>query len=267
MTFRTWRISLLIISVLILIFSLAIEVAAITHVEPARFIISVNPGQRRTGTIKVTNKGEEEIAVKAILYDWDLKRDDSLITLEAGTKQETLDQLIKFNPRQFKIAGGKTQVVRFTIRAPENLKKERRGIVFFEEETGLTEESTGAKVVTQIGTAIYFVPSTAEFRFKLLGAKIKVAETEADDNLALLLMENAGQAHIRYTVNYKIINSKGALIADNEVTEKVILPQKTRVLSFAIKEKIPAGKYKMLLQLEFYGTDKAADYTLPFVVE
>ena len=257
------------IASLIIMFLLFIipEAHALTHVEPARFIISVNPGVRKTGVIKVTNKGEEEIDVKAILYDWDLDRNDSLVTLKAGTKEETLDDLIKFNPRQFKIGPGKTQVVRFTITAPEDLEKERRGIVFFEEETGLTEESTGAKVVTQIGTAIYFVPTTAEFKFKLLGAQVRIAESEEENNLGLLLLQNEGEAHIRYKVNYKIINSKGALIANSEVTEKVILPKKTRVLSFPIQKKLAAGKYKMFLELEFYGTEKSASYTLPFAVE
>ena len=239
---------------------------AVTHVEPARLILHVEPGARRTGTIKVTNKGEEEIEVKAILYDWALDKKEALVTSQAGSRPETLAELIKFNPRQFKVGPGKTQVVRFTIRAPEDIEQERRGIVFFEEETGLVEEATGAKVVTQIGTAIYFVPTTAQSRFRLLAAKVETAAAE-EENLGLLLVKNEGNAHIRYTINYKVINNKGAVIEDNKAAEKVILPQATRVAAFPITNQLASGEYKILLQIQFYGTDKTADYTLPFVVD
>ncbi len=266
---NTKQLRLVLIMGLILLLGLgwAGQTAAVTHVEPARLILHVEPGARRTGTIKVTNKGEEEIEVKAILYDWVLDSKEALVTSQAGSRPETLAELIKFNPRQFEVGPGKTQVVRFTIKAPEDLEQERRGIVFFEEETGLVEEATGAKVVTQIGTAIYFVPTTAQSKFRLLAAKVETGVGEEENNLGLLLVKNDGNAHIRYTINYKIINNKGAVIEDSKVEERVILPQATRVAAFPITDQLAAGEYKILLQIHFYGTDKIADYTLPFVVD
>ena len=253
--------------VILIIFIYFDNVMAITHVEPAKLIVKTEPGQRKTGLIKVTNNGNKKIQLKAILYDWDLNEDDSLKALEAGSNNYTLDGLIKFNPKVFKVNPGKTQVVRFTITAPVDIKKERRGIVFFEEETNLIDEATGARVVTQVGTAIYFVPSTALSKFELHGVKIYNPEVENDMARSLLMVENQGDTTVRYTIHYIVIDKKGALVNKGEDREKVILPGYKRIVAFAIGDKYEPGEYKMKLNIEFYGTEKVGEYVIPFKIK
>ncbi|PRX32539.1 hypothetical protein BX659_10488 [Orenia metallireducens] len=260
------KISLLIFLSVFIFFTYSERVMAITHIEPARIILYVEPGDRTTGTIKVTNKSEKETEVKAILYDWTLDDNDGLNATIAGSRPETLDGLIKFNPRRFKLKPGKTQVVRFTISAPKDINIERRGIVFFEEETGLIEKTTGANVVTQIGTTIYLAPTTAKSEFKLLGAKVYIPKDRQKKKLGVLSLNNQGNAHIRYIISYKIIDEKGALVNENKFTEQVILPGFKRGVTFPIKQDLKSGSYKMLLSFEFHGTAKKANYTIPFKI-
>lgn len=255
---------ILIIFILVVI---SVDGLAVTHIEPARMIIRTQPGLRQTGIIKVTNRGEEEINLKAILYDWNLKDDDSLEALTAGSNEYTLDGLIKFNPRIFKIGPGKTQVVRFTITTPEDITRERRGIVFFEEETDLIDQATGARIVTQVGTAIYVVPNTAESKFQLLKTKIYNPENDTEPARCLLMVENQGETTIRYTINYIVINAKGVLINKGDYKEMVILPTYRRIAAFPIGNRYKSGEYKLKLTLDFFGTDKKGEYTIPFKIE
>ena len=257
----------IIIFLYILVLIVTPNILAVTHVEPAKMIVKTEPGQRQTGLIKVTNKGEEEIELKAILYDWELKDDDSLNALEAGSNEYTLDGLIKFNPKIFKLAPGKTQVVRFTITAPDNIEKERRGIVFFEEETNLIDQATGARVITQVGTAIYFVPTTSYSKFELLGSKIYNPADNNELSRCLLLFQNTGNTTLRYIISYLVINENGALIDKREYNEKIILPSYKRVLGFNFGQKFESGNYKMKLTIDFFGTDKNGEYTIPFKIE
>lgn len=254
---------LICIFLIFLVIVLKGNVFARTHVEPVRIILYVKPGGRATGVMKVINKGDKDIEIKAFLYDWNLNKDDSLNAMEAGSTDCSLDGLIKFNPRVFKLPPGGKQIVRFTLTAPEEIKREKRGIVFFEQETDLIEKNTGAKVVTQIGTAIYLVPTTAVSNFKLLKTRIGVPK-DKEETLAGLLVENDGAAHIRYTINYKVINHKGALIKENKLKELVILPGNKKTVFFPIAENLAPGKYKLLLKIDFYGTTKSANYTIPF---
>jgi P pilus assembly chaperone PapD len=141
---------------LIIIFVFSLPAAATIRVEPSRIILNALERERSTGTVEVVNNGEEEIELTAVLYDWSLDERDSVVVFEAGETDYTLDGLIKFNPREFTLAPGQKQIVRFTVSSPEGeTPRERRGIVFVEHETDLIDDATGSRVKAQIGTTIY----------------------------------------------------------------------------------------------------------------
>ena len=256
-----------ILLIFIIIFLFTINTQATVKIEPSRIILYGDPGTRTTGTINVFNPTDVDTEVRAVLQDWNLDEEESLLTFKAGETDSSLAGLIKFNPKQFIIKPGELQVVRFTITVPEDIKKERRGIVFFEEKTDMIEDKTGARVVTQIGTTIYFMPSNAVSKFGIPFADVHLAEDEEDENVALLLAENAGDVHIRYRINYKIINDKGVLISKDELAEKLILPNKKQGIGFPFEKDLEPGNYKLLISVSFQNSDKNTEHSVSFEVK
>lgn len=235
-----------------------------TLVEPSRFIFTLKPGDRITEAIKVTNTQETESEFVAVIYDWTLDDMDRLVTLEAGSRRDSLKDLIKFNPRRFKLAPGKSQYVRFTINAPkEGDWTERKGIIFFEQESPPSDEEIGTTVVTQVGTTIYLSFTQTINAFRYFGGKVE--ESAEGALFALVDLANEGQGHIRYKIGYKMITEGGALIHEDSLAEQIILPGARRLLSFPITSQVAAGKYHLLLEIRFLGTEKKYNTSIPFI--
>ncbi len=241
---------------------IANSVYASVLVEPGRFILNCKPGEKTTGIIKVTNQTNQATDVKAVIYDWTLDKNDKILNSELGTRPETLKGMIKFNPQRFKLVPGATQVVRYTITVPkETIPGERRGIIFFEE-TKASLEMSGANLATQVGCTIYLGVTPMKMAFKILTAQVEVSKNQSP--LGVVTLKNEGMGHIRYLINYRLLNSKGAVMLEGKSEELVVLPEFQRKTVFPIKGKIPAGKYRLQLVVDFYGTDKNLVYNLSF---
>jgi hypothetical protein len=237
---------------------------ASTVVDPARFIFTVKPGDRTTGTIKVTNPGAQTANIKAVIYDWTLNAQDKMVTSPAGTLKESLKDCIKFNPRNFMLAPGASQIVRFTLTAPNNADyRERRGIVFFEEHLKHHLKQSGANIITQVGSTIYLGLEGMKMGFNL--ENLVVVESAARKYQALMRINNSGEGHIRYRINYKIINVQGTVVIKEQLSEKVILPQFNRKILFDLP-KLDPGKYNLLWTMNFFGTKKTLERTIAFTV-
>lgn len=259
----------MILITVLLIFILLISniIQASTTVDPSRFLFVAKPGERVTGTIKVTNPSNQTAEVSATIYDWTLNNADRMITSEVGTRKESLKGLIKFNPQNFKIPPGDSQIVRFTLTAPkEGELFERRGIVFFEEKSVIQNpEGMGANLITQVGSTIYLAFEGMRMVFNL--KDVRIEKSVAGKYQGVLAIVNQGAGHVRYRISYKLINEKKALIHENQLTEKVILPQFERQVIFPLPEKLAPGKYNLLLKLNFLGTNKSTSRTISFTVE
>lgn len=241
--------------------------SASTTVDPSRFLFMVKPGEKVTGTIKVTNPSNNIAEVSATIFDWTLNGADRMVTSEVGTRKETLKGLIKFNPQNFKIAPGESQIVRFTMTAPKGGDLfERRGIVFFEEKSVYqNQDGVGATVMTQVGSTIYLAFEGMKMAFNLKNARV---EKNADGKYeGILAIGNQGAGHVRYRISYKLINEKKALVHEEQFSEKVILPEFERNISFPLPDKLSPGKYNLIMKLSFLGTTKSTNRTIPFTVE
>lgn len=238
---------------------------ASTVVNPGRFIFNLKPGEMTTGAIEVTNSGEEPIEVRAVLYDWTLSDSDELVIFPGKTRDDSLNDLVKFNPRQFKLGPKEKQLVRFSIKVPETgFDSERKGIVFFEQDSPFEQDGIGAKVTTQVGTTIYVIPTTVQMVFRL--AKVQVYFPPTGDPLGLVLVGNEGVAHVRYSFSYKVVGEKGKVLEEGSVSEQVLLAGFHRVVSFPLKTKLENGRYNLVTTFQFYGTDRKVTSSVPFEV-
>ena len=260
--------SLLILFLVIWFLILPAEVTIATvRVEPARIIINALNDKPSTGMIEVVNNGEEEIELKAFLNDWSLDNKDSLVVFEPGKTDYSLNELIKFNPKEFTIAPGKKQIVRFTISTPkDDIIRERRGVVFFEREMQDIDVGTGSRVRSQIGTVIYYIPENISYTFQFLGLRVYKTSKGIPQGIALHL-KNDGEAHLRYYTSYKIVDSQNKIVMEDNFEELLILPGYERQFAFYLKDRLKTGQYKFLLEFKFYNNKEVAEYQIPIKIE
>lgn len=238
---------------------------ASTLVEPGKFILVVKPGERVTNTISVKNVSDKATVVRATVYDWTLNDQDQMITSQLGTRKDSLNGLIKFNPRVFNLEPGASQLVRFTLSAPkETGVGEFRGIVYFEEESQLSSNGVNATLVTQVGSTIYMTLAPIQLKFKLTSAKIALSPT--GELSGIISVRNDGSSHARYEINYKVVNDKDAVVAQDRVKEQILLPGFQREVSFPVSGKFPSGKYNLLLEIKFFNTDQTLRHSIPFTL-
>lgn len=242
-------------------------VSATVRVEPSRIILNALKRERSTGVIEVVNNGEEEVELTTLLNDWSLDERERIIVFDPGETDYSLNGLIKFNPREFVLAPGQRQLVRFTISKPETeIPRELRGFVFIEHETDYTDETTGARVKTQIGTTIYYIPRGVKYEFKFIGLRVFNSPEPLPQGISIRI-ENNGEAHLRYFPSYKIVDSENKLVMEDNFNQLILLPKNQRQFSFYLKDRLTAGNYKMLLEFRFYNTEDTAEYSVPIQIE
>jgi|AntRauTorckE6833_2_1112554.scaffolds.fasta_scaffold01389_3 hypothetical protein len=253
----------LILNLFILILFTSVIQASIL-VDPSRYIINVKPGARVTEKVQVTNQTERALHLYANFYDWNLDENFELVTHELGTLPSSLDGYFRFNPRRFTLQPGESQTVRFTIDIPEQeMERERRGIIFFEQEQEIEEEG-GATVISRIGTTVYVVPTGLEFSLNLLD--MKVLRNEEGQILIAYLTENDSNRHLRFYLKYSLISSDGRLLEDNRIEETVLLPGMRRSLSHSLQTQLEPGEYQLAAEFSFPNTDEKLTQTISFRV-
>lgn len=258
-----------IITVFLLLFlSITLQGEASLRVEPSRFILHVQPGGRDTGAITVRNDSDRPLDLTATFYDWILDDQNELIIFDSGTFDASLEGLIRFNPRQFRLGPGESQVVRFTVEMPreEGEPFERRGIIFFEHEDPFDEEEgIGATIKTMIGTTIYVMPAEYRLSFHIIDALIHT--TEDKQRVGALLLGSDALVHSRFTVNYRVLAQGGRVVEEGKTSELVLLPDEVRPLFIPLQEIDEPGNYRMMVEIKFSGIDYQINDSVPFVVE
>lgn len=229
-------------------------------VEPSRFILKVEPGKKETGAINVINAGKTPATLRVVLYDWDLDEDGNLSEVNPGTYSDSLEKLIKFNPKQFTVQPGQSQVVRFTIDGPTD-GIEHKGIVFFEETLALPGDSLGANVTSMIGTTIYVAPTKILRAIRFLEMDVKI-----DGQVRYVVKAiNEGDGHLRFSTSYKLQTENGKTLKEGSFKEEVLLPKHTLALEYPLTD-LSSGKYRLLLQMRFYGINNTYDEAIEFSI-
>lgn len=253
--------------ILLAILSIASESEASLRLEPSRFIIHLFPGERETGAITVTNNSDQELDLIATFMDWDLDDRDEMSFHESGTLEESLEGLIRFNPRQFVLKPGESQIVRFTINFPKDEKEpfERRGVIFFEHEEPFEGEGIGATVKAMIGTLIYVLPAEYTLYFEILDGGVQ--SDSSGQQIAGLYLANPSLVHTRFVVNYQVLAPGGVVIEKGTTKEEVILPQRKKPIFFLLEESYSPGDFRLLVEIDFVGINYKISDSIPFKIE
>lgn len=218
-------------------------------VEPARFVLQIEPGQRDGGAITVTNSSSTTVRYLSTVQDWVFDAKGVLTILPAKSTSASIANWVKFNPREFTLSPNGRQIVRFSISVPKNTAAgERRGVIFFSP----AAKSAGLSVKTQVGVVIYAAikPVTRTFEVGLPKASLNSTK-QAEVNIELAA---TGNAHCRLNGKFKLSEPSGKVVEEGEITEKLILPGERRTITVSGNKELTAGSYRLHLELESYGT-------------
>lgn len=218
-------------------------------VEPARFVLQIEPGQRDGGAITVTNSSSTTVRYLSIVQDWVHDAKGILTPQPANSTSASIANWVKFNPREFTLPPNGRQIVRFSISVPKNTAAgERRGVIFFSP----TAKSAGFSVKTQIGVVIYAAIKPVLRTFEVGLPKASLNGTgQAEINIELTA---TGNAHCRLNGKFRLSEISGKVIEEGEITEKLILPGERRTATISGNKELTPGRYRLHLEIESYGT-------------
>ena len=217
--------------------------SAAIEINPSRFELLLAPQGKSVQSMKITNRGKEPVTFTVEAKDWDLPGGSNPTFAEPAPRNQSASAWLRFNPRQFTVAPGETQYVRFSMTVPPNCQPgEYRTALLL---------TTEQEYSMQDG--IYYKPTFAVLIYANLP---KITRAGEMTGLKLLTSENGnhtiageirstGNAHLRLSGQYSIENSSGAIITEGALTRKVILPDRSDSFAIALDQNLPSGKYKI----------------------
>ncbi len=258
---------IIIIIVYSIFFNHYIQASGGYKIEPSRFIIEMAPGTRATEVINVTNTSNRRLNLIANFYDWNLDDDYSLVPHEAGSLKETLNGMIRFNPRVFSLDPGEKQLVRYTVNFSEDEEDlfERRGIIFFEHQDEFMDEGIGASIKTMIGTIVYVTPTGYNYTLSILDSL--VLESEDQEFFVAILANNQGMKHARINLEYRLISEIGKVLIEDRTEERVVLPGEDRGIFFPLNYAFDPGEYEIIYTVTFFDSKETLTNSIKFYVD
>jgi P pilus assembly chaperone PapD len=222
------------------------------EVSPLTMEIQIEPGRAYTGTIDVTNTGEEAEHIHVYSQDWTLKPDGVVVFLPAGKTPGSASTWVQLIPSELDLEPGQTQRVRYTIRVPTQAAGEARTAVILEAEPReLSMPGGPSRLVPRIGTIIYVQCGPKD------PARVRAVRFDVDRSGGTLAVENLGTSHLRFKGYLEIRDQRGALVRRQDLNPFVVLPapfnRRSGRLGPEVLSGLPAGRYQITAILDHGG--------------
>lgn len=220
------------------------------QIEPSRIILEGMPGQDITSSVTVTNSGQDDAVIAAVLFDWTLGPDQQLVLQVGGESEATLADWIKFNPRRFTIPAGSGQIVRFTVRIPRDAAAmERRGMIAFQQSVIDDSGGAGATTTVQVTSTIYTSISPVIRTCTVADGTVYTDAEKGETRVELELAGN-GTAHYRGSVQLVVYSDgQNEPLATGQLDSFVVLPGVVTPYSIPLGKALSAGTYTMDLTI------------------
>ncbi|MGE5623541.1 MAG: hypothetical protein ACM3UP_00795 [Methanocella sp.] len=219
------------------------------QVQPARCEFMVAPGRPYTSGVTVSNDSPVELRLVATVADWTLDAQGGMATLPGGDASTA--RWVRFNPREFRLGPGKSQVVRFTVTAPPGASPgEHRSAIFFRA-TG--DPPKGAEIEAVVTFAVA-VPLYANVPVIKRTAKLDplVVNYTADKGLQIeTKITGTGNAHFRFNPVFEVRDMSGRIAAAGSLDRVIVLPGQTVTARGNWQGVLPPGVYAVEAKFKF----------------
>ncbi len=234
-------------------------VFAMISVSPIVIELEVPAGQSYTGSLLISNPGEELEEVGVQVTDWNRTADGVTHFFKAGTLPQSLARWMEFSPIRFELKGGETKEVKYTVTIPEGEEGTHWAILLFRGKRKLFREKSEKGEFTVrasfgFGIKIYQTdPNTATRKGRI--TNMDIVKTGEHSSLKVKLeFENRGDVHLEAKGRLEFRNEMGETVDQIEIESFPILPGAKRILELPYEEKkLSPGIYVALAIIDFRG--------------
>jgi P pilus assembly chaperone PapD len=243
------------------------------QINPLRLEVNYQPQRKTTSSVvTIQNTSDETLRLKAYLENWSIDEEGRITNEDSAYSLPS--ESVRFNPKEFEIPPGESQIVRLGITLPENLTDgEYRKLLFFEDlkpktqliDTGNSKVGASIVVKQRIGLAIYVYKGQLQPAAKVEQFACTFTNGRLKPDIRLI---NPGNRHYRANGSIVISQlSQGKYVPVSEhslqdLGDIIVLPaSKLHVEPPVITEEklTKPGKYKVELSL----ADKENPKNLP----
>lgn len=236
----------------LLVFSYS-QASDVVQLDPAKIRLVIAPGDAKTGSINVYNQSPEAKDVKVYAQDWVYLPvcDGTKDFKPAGTTELSAGSWISFVPSEFMIPAFGKKAINYSVRVPSDVNGGHYAVLFFENYLGEQKtpaEGVNVNLAVRVASLFYIEPKgTIERKAKIDNLKISKAK---DKFYITADFTNTGNVDITARANFFIIDKKGVPYARGEFNEVYTFSKNVAVLSSSWKDKIPKGKYDLILTVD-----------------
>jgi hypothetical protein len=241
---------------------------------PMRVEIHMVPGQQYSGSLKLGSQSGAKTRVRAEVLDFNID-DQTQPQFERDLPQEAANSCKKWlslNPMEIELENGGFLNVRYTVRAPADVREGSYNCAAGFTTLPAAEEATegiGMRMAVRIVGAIYVVVGSPPVRGGLKEFKLEATPPAKDSKepgwQAVVVLENKGLMYFRPKGQLEVVDGKGQVVETEDFTPLAVLRERNQRFVFPLKAHLDPGHYKLRAHVDI-GTGEiqegSADVTV-----
>ncbi len=240
-------------------FGFIYPISAITlpYLNKSKVRVSVVPGQQEYGDIVIENSTPDERAMQLYLEDWRYLPicDGSKDFLPANTLANSAASWITFSPAEFIVPAFGRQRISYSIKAPANASGGYYAVLFFEMIAGKIpapdKNQTSASVNLAIRIAsLFYVEADGTIKRTAVIDNIAFKKDDAGAFSIQADFANTGNVDITAGGTFHIMDKEGLIYARGEFSNAYSFAGDKGKLVATWKNKIPKGRYDLILTVD-----------------
>ncbi len=214
------------------------------EISPIRAELQIEAGGAETNVVRVDNKGDQPVRVRAYLQDWTLGRKGELHFSRPQSQPRSLAPWVELNPTDFQIRPGQSGEIRYTITVPPGAASGTYWTALMVEGMPVLAGPPSPKRVALHGrfaVMLYETVGKPESRGQFQDFQVAAGRNRLTFTLVL---NNGGPSHFRPRRSKILIsNEQGQEVVQVEIPDAPVLPGTTREITWDQEVKLAPGKY------------------------
>jgi hypothetical protein len=242
-------------------------------VAPARFELPMLPGTEKTVVVNIIYNSvtgdAKPCRLVAYLGDWSVMKNGDVEYYKAGTRSDSASAWFIYSPGEVTALPGKVHPVRVTVSVPKDAAPGDHLAALFVESRpdNIKLDENRRQVVLRFRMAALFYIMVPDLTRRGSLEDLK-AEAEQGQIVITPTIKNEGNSRIRPVQSVKVVDGKGAVVA--ELPEKEAMPVLAKselARSLVIEADLPPGAYTVHYRVDFKDGGAVTEGQLPLVVK
>jgi hypothetical protein len=226
-----------------------------------RVEIPLAPGTQHSGSLQLTNESSEKVRARAELLDFMVDETDTVQFQRniASEAKYSCRQWLTLNPMEVEVAPRSQQVVRYTIRVPQQAGPAgfhcAAGFTTVSTAQQLTSEGIGLKTAVRVVAAMYVVTGRPAIQGSLKEIKVEPVAGATDLWQGVVVLDNPGAMHYRPTGDLVLFDADGKELESQKFNPLPVLPDRQQRFLFPFKTRLENHSYRLRARVDLGGNE------------